>query len=454
VGVHRVLRLCRYASQYGWRPIVVAPRADGVAFIDNNLSARIPSDVLVRRTGDFDPVKWLARRSHPPAPSNGHPAATPGRRPDYEGVHIRALRWLKNTLRDVCTRTPDSHIFWLPFAVAAGGRVLLTHPVDLIFCSTPPHSTVLAAFILAVLFRKPYVLDFRDPWLGKNWPQVCGDKSRLLLRVENAVRRLVMTRASLIITPSPGERQDLLEDMPTLAPERVVSVTNGYDPLDFPALPPMPRRHARLVMTHTGTVYPGTADELFAALESLSQEMRDLERRLEVNLVGAIGPEYDRPVRRLQDKGILRTHGLRPHAEALQWAAQSDVLVILLGGQRFLESHLPAKTFEYLHVGKPILAVARDGDAARILRESGLGILVPPHDVEALKHAISRFCDAKDAGRPLVTPAPHYAARFEAAALVRQMTGHLDETLCRIGVSDRDAGKQPKDSVPLDGTMR
>ena len=430
VGVHRVLRLCRYATQYGWNPVVVAPRPDGVEFIDGNLSARVPAEVIVRRTPDVDPAKWLARRSPRPKPTNGGGASAPTPHQRREAVFVRPLRWLKHTVRDLLTGMPDSHIFWVPFAVAAGARILLSRSVDLIFCSTPPHSAAFAAFILSVLFRKPYALDFRDPWLGKSGRRFSAGKSRWLLRMENAARHRLLTRASLIVTVSPGERQELLEDVPALAPERVVCVTNGYDPLDFPPRSPAPRKHdPRLVMTHTGTVYGGTAGELFAALESLLEETPGFERTLELNLVGEIDPEYDQPVRRLRERGIIRAHGLRPHAEALTWAMQGDVLLILLGGDRFLGSHLPAKTFEYLHLGNPILAVAREGDVSRMLQESGHGIVVRPHDVDALKQTIRRLCDAKRTGHPVVHPDPRYAAQFEAAQLIRRMAGFLNQAL-------------------------
>jgi glycosyltransferase involved in cell wall biosynthesis len=432
VGVHRVLRLCRHARQHGWDPVVVAPRPDGVEFIDDNLSTRLPADVAVRRTLDIDPAKWLARRSQHRTPSNGGGVLPSTAHQRRETVGIRPLRRLKHTARELLTQIPDSHIFWVPFAIAAGARILLSRSVDVVFCSTPPHSTAFAAYMLSILFRKPYVLDFRDPWLGKSGRRFSAGKSPWLLRLENAARRRLLARASLIVTVSPGERRELLEDVPTLAPERVVCVTNGYDSLDFPPSPPLGRERSRLVLTHTGTVYGGTAGELFAALESLSEETPGLERILELNLVGEIDPEYDQPVRRLRERGMLRAHGLRPHAEALTWAMQSDVLLILLGGDRFLGSHLPAKTFEYLHLGKPILAVTREGDVSRILQESGQGIIVHPHDVEALKQAIRRLCSAKQAGQPLVNPAPHYAAQFEATQLIRQLTGFLDQALTPI----------------------
>jgi glycosyltransferase involved in cell wall biosynthesis len=61
---------------------------------------------------------------------------------------------------------------------------------------------------------------------------------------------------------------------------------------------------------------------------------------------------------------------------------------------------LSGKVFEYLAAERPILAaVPPDGEAARLLRETGAGIVVPSDDVEAIKAALAGLVARWKAGR-------------------------------------------------------
>ena len=53
---------------------------------------------------------------------------------------------------------------------------------------------------------------------------------------------------------------------------------------------------------------------------------------------------------------------------------------------------LSGKVFEYVAVGRPILAaVPPDGAAAELIRETGAGIVAPPDDVDAIRAALTSF---------------------------------------------------------------
>jgi glycosyltransferase involved in cell wall biosynthesis len=48
------------------------------------------------------------------------------------------------------------------------------------------------------------------------------------------------------------------------------------------------------------------------------------------------------------------------------------------------------KLFEYLAAGRPIVALAANNEAARIVRETGTGVAVPPGDVDAIARELVR----------------------------------------------------------------
>jgi glycosyltransferase involved in cell wall biosynthesis len=418
VGVYRILKYCKYLGAHGWRPIVIAPRPPD-RYRDDKLSQEIPIDVEVFRTADVDPAKLLrrmnGRKRQPEQRNSGAPAgsAPPAARAPHPGLLSRVKRFVLGLLLE----SPDSHVFWLPTAVLHGTWVLLTRNVDVIYSSSPPHSSHLAAFVLAKSFRKPYVLDFRDPW------EMGGPAKALMFRL----KQLVISHAACVVTVSNGEREELLQELPALDPNRVAVITNGYDPDDFALLRPATRNGSKLRISHVGTIHRDAGGEFFDALLLLLREDPGLARWLEVTLVGEVGPQYAASVEHLERTGVVSRTGFVPHSAALQHAMSSDVLLILLGGDRFAPSELPAKLSEYLYIGKPILAIAKKGELWEVLSRSGAGFAVPPHDASAVANAITRLARELRSDGHAYEPDRHYIARFDRRTLAARFAAVLDE---------------------------
>lgn len=425
VGVHRTLKYCKYLPANGWMPVVLTIDARRVAHQDAALCRQIPGDVIVHRTRDVDPAKWLDARARPAAAAaaaaaNGTQGAPPPARATW-------LARTKRLLRQLLTQCPDSHLFWVPFALARGARILLKERIEIIYSSAPPHSTDIVAYLLGRAFGRPYVLDYRDPWTIPDGPRVPGDVPRWIRALERRVRSVVIRNAARVIAISPGERDELRTTFADVPPERFTYITNGYDPCDFHGLPRAASRPgSRMTLTHAGTVYPGAADEFFGALELLASRATGVESALEVVLIGEVADQYATTVSNLQKMGLLRAMGPQPHAVAVQHVLDSDALLILLGGDSFPPSEIPAKTFEYLYAGKPILAIAPEGDLSGILRASGLGTAVPPGNAAAVATAIDVLLAEHAAGSLARVANEACVRRFDRAALSGTLAGFFD----------------------------
>ena len=79
-----------------------------------------------------------------------------------------------------------------------------------------------------------------------------------------------------------------------------------------------------------------------------------------------------------------------PRTESLALQRDSEALLLLIpeaDGRG--KGVLSGKVFEYIAVGRPILAVVPpDGAAAELIRETGAGIVVPPDDPVAIRAAL------------------------------------------------------------------
>jgi glycosyltransferase involved in cell wall biosynthesis len=433
VGAHRTLKYCKYLGALGWTPVVLTARPIGVTFRDENLVRQLPPEVAVHRTFDVDPAKWEAKlaerklnrqRMSAGATDISSSGATPE---DCAAVRSTGvLTRLKELIKAILKDNPDSHIFWVPFAFVRGIVILLKQRVDVIYCTTPPHSSHFAAFLLAKCFRKPYVLDFRDPWYVSGSVRVPEGKIPWLLQRESRAKRAIIRGAARVICVSAGERDELHAEFPELGEDHFTYITNGYDPEDLPISGAVAERSPQVNLIHAGTIYPGIAGEFFAALQHLVASDPGAAQSIQVQLLGEIAEEYIAVTRQLEAAGVVKIHGLQPHANTLQMLQASDVPVILMGGTKYLKSHLPSKFYEYLHAGKPILAIAQEGELTEMARQSGLGIIVPPQDVDSVVQALQDLVADHAAGRLSRVPNRSYIRSFERAALTAKLAGILD----------------------------
>jgi glycosyltransferase involved in cell wall biosynthesis len=431
VGGRRALKYCKYLGQLGWRPIVVTikPRRD--AFQDEKLSEQLPSDVVVLRTRDLDGVRvmetisgWIHRlrpRHATPAVSHADvaPAPADGGRADASSKPGTSTRqgWLsraKAFAQRLLLESPDSHVFWVPVAFMRGACVLLTRRVAVIYSSSPPHSSHLAAFLLATCFRKPHVVDFRDPWITTG-------------PVEAFAKRLVVRNAARVVVVSPGEPDELRTEFPWLEGRRVTVVTNGYDAEDFAMDESVAPDPSHFTITHAGTIYRETGQDFFEAVDAVVTRTPELRQVLRVNLIGDISHEHDNLIRRLESIGIVRTCGVQPHQATLAHLRQSDVLLILQRGGTSPASHIPAKLFEYLFTAKPILAIAGPGSMSEVLAASGLGVTVPPSDVPRLASAIEHLYRELRSDAVRLRPDLAYISRFDRRNLTARFADVLEE---------------------------
>jgi len=435
VGVHRTLKYCKYLDSQGWTPVVLTAKPIGVTFKDENLLRQVPAHVSVHRTFDIDPAKWEARLAELKFKRRSAAVGMPNTVPDgstslkslvrSSSLLTRAKDFIKAILKD----SPDSHVFWVPFAFLRGMTVLLKEKVDIIYCTTPPHSSHFAAYLLARFFRKPLVLDFRDPWYIAGSARSPGNKIPWLLRLETRAKRMIVRRATRVICVSRGERDDLRAEFPELDEYRFTYITNGYDPADLALEESVESQSPKLNLIHAGTVYPGIAGELFEALRRLVAIDPAVANAIQVDLLGEIAEEYMEAVHQLETAGIVKAHGLQPHAKTLRMVAASDVLLVLMGGTKYLPSHLPSKFYEYLHVGKPILAIAQEGELTDMARQSGLGIVVPPQSVDNLVEVLQELIADHQAGRLARVPNRAFIRSFERTVLTAKLAAVLNDVV-------------------------
>ena len=127
--------------------------------------------------------------------------------------------------------------------------------------------------------------------------------------------------------------------------------------------------------------------------------------------------------------------GSRPAESMPRYFALADVLLVTLKRDPIFGLTIPSKVQSYLACAKPILA-ALDGEGARVVRESGAGIVCPAEDAKALADSVLRLYHMSPEERDGMgrNGRVYFEANFEREHLLDQlerwMQGLLREKSC------------------------
>lgn len=416
-GVYRMTGLTKYLFSLGWTPFVLAAEKRGGAQ-DPSLLHRLPAQVEVVRALAPRLALWEGPTARALKSVGALHTANNGHRSRAGDV------WLRKTgdfLRS-CLYFPDEAAAWIPFAVAKAVQLHRRHPFDVIYTSGPPRSSALVGFLLRRALGIPWTLEFRDPWYPSPRP--------LRRRFEAKLQNLLFKHADAVVAVTEGHALHLYSDW-RVPREKLFVIRNGFDEDDFRTQPTnrteaLPRGYVHL--SHMGTIYEGHSGNFFPALRELAAERPDLTARLRVNIIGYPDHEVSRYATDPKLKPLIHTQGFTPHEQALEIMRDSDGLLLFLADPSFSRMAVSGKTYEYLRMGKPILAVAREGGVKQLIEKGRAGWVVHPDDNEAIKIALNALLAGHANNGNYPKPAdPEYVAQFRYDRLAEQLAGVFEE---------------------------
>ena len=401
----RPLGFCRYLQQYGWEPRVLTTTPASVIppqQVDMNLCNLLPRGLkvdTVPHPNPFQSIISVRNRIREQVNQMLHPRnrqiasltlSNANSSDDRNGTPHGRLSALKDLVVDWIFAFPDVQCFWLGPAVRSLSGLPRGDYPDIVFATGNPWTSFVVGKRLAERFGVPFIADFRDPWTGH--PPYGQFRSPILSQKARQLERAVCMAASRVVVNTEELRQKFCIDHPELE-QKCVAITNGYD---SDALRRMgrdeflrdPENKPVLDLSHFGTVY-GSRNPLplFQAVTELLEANLIQPHQLRLRFIGLWDVADDRCealVRALEKRGVVSREPLLPREKYLEQMAQSSLLLLL---QADFPLQIPAKLYEYVASGRPILVIGKGGATANLVNRHGMGRCCP-NDVASIKELL------------------------------------------------------------------
>jgi Glycosyl transferase 4-like domain len=290
---------------------------------------------------------------------------------------VRTMSWLHASFPKAYLRAhekfrqkvfPESYAPMLPTYILHGVAVHLRKPVDVILATGNPAAQMAAAHLLSRALRRPYVVDYHDPWTLNLWTEEDHfPPGHMAFRWE----RRIIDRASLVVTVNRPLVEWYRDRYPETA-DRVRLVENGLadEVVGDPGFTPVdPQRPLRVAFVGTirrdlplkeyleGWTLARQCPELqdaimdfYGYLGFFKQHAQGIRERIEGGAVP--GVSYCGPVSQTRIGAVLGSY---------------DLMAMLLTSSRYVTA---GKGFDYMASGRPVVGVHDPrNDTTRLFNE-------------------------------------------------------------------------------------
>jgi len=394
-GIQRTLKFARHLRGHGWQPLVLTVHPRAYELTGDDQLGDIPADVPVVRAFALDTARHLAIAGRYPA----------------------------------LLATPDRYASWLLGGIWSGMAMIRRYRPQAIWSTYPVATAHRIGWWLQRLSGLPWVADFRDSMTEDDFPS-----DPRIRRAYQGIERATVQHCARAVFTTPGTRRMYTERYPQLPDDRWAVIPNGYDEENFTEAEQLAGERTSLgvsgqrVLVHAGILYPEERDPrpFFAALSRLKAAGHISPARLKIVLRATAHDDHYRPL--LAAAGIEGLVELAPpvaYREALAEMLRADGLLLFQASN--CNHQIPAKLYEYLRAGRPILALTDPvGDTAATLREAGAGEVVRLDDADDIARGLQAFLAHIEAG-DRVMPSDEVVRGYERAAGASKLAALLDE---------------------------
>lgn len=301
-------------------------------------------------------------------------------------------------------------IAFFSFMFSSIWTALRVRDVDLVMGTTPPIFQAVSAWVVAVLRRKPFLLEVRDLWpeFGISMAVL---KNPLIIALSRWLEKFLYVRASHILVNSPAYRDYMLaKGVPV---DKVTYIPYGTDvdmfnpSNDGSSIRRELNLEDKFVVQYAGAL--GQANDIDTLLRAASRLNGDEKIRF---VLYGDGKERSRLEALADSMGLKNVifAGTRPKKDMPRIVASADVCLAILQDIPAFRTTYPNKVFDTMAAGRASIIVI-DGITRQLIETSDGGVYVRPADDAMLAQTILELARNPERVRQMGVNAREYLVR-------------------------------------------
>jgi glycosyltransferase involved in cell wall biosynthesis len=301
-------------------------------------------------------------------------------------------------------------VSFMSFMVTSVLAGLKAGPIDVVMGTSPPIFQALSAWLVAIIRRRPFLLEIRDLW-----PEFAIDigvlRNPILIKLSRWLEQFLYAQATHILINSPAYRDYLLRK--GIVSKKITLIPNGVDVTMFDGSTRGERFRQQwhldgsFVITYAGAL--GLANDIPTILRAAQRVKTSSNIRFLIVGDGKERPNLEALANRLHLENVLFA-GSRPKVDMPEILAASDVCIATLTDVPMFKTTYPNKVFDYMAAGRPTV-LGIDGVIRQVIEAAGGGIFVPPGDDQSLANAVQSLEKDRAKAKAMGVAARNYVVK-------------------------------------------
>ncbi len=359
-SLHWPLAMIKHLPKFGWQPSVLTVKEETFTAPDNSLLNEIDENIEVIKTKTFEPFniykKFIGKNKDEQLKASETISQT------NKSLTHRISIWIRMNLF-----IPDARVGWWLFAVNYGNKYLRKNKFDAVISVGPPHTAHLVGNSLSSKFNIPHIPVFIDPWVDiiyyKNFK-----RSKITLTIDNYLEKKVLRNCKRAVFVTKTMEEDYRKKYDFLKSKTGILYW-GYSEKYFGDLITEKENTEEITIVHAGNIFDYQNPKEF--WKELKRKINSGEK-IKIKFIGTVGPVIKQTINEIGLSEFTEYLGFLSYKEMLKHLSQASYLLVCATERR----HLPGKLFEYLRIGKPIIAFGDDNEELKkIIEDAGAGKL-------------------------------------------------------------------------------
>lgn len=429
-GVQRSLKYVKYLPMYEYKPLVCTVKNGHNFAYDYTLLDEIPNEAKVYRSNSGE---TLLLREIIEKTSAVLRKLKRSKKNNESNKDIKKIGVSQDTIKDKIFRyleynyfIPDTKIRWYKHAINdIKKRILVENDIDIIYSTSSPYTDHLIALEIKKYTNKPWIADFRDPWVGNVF--IANNYSKKRLKMEAQMERAVIENADKIIMVTDTITENYKKSYPEYA-DKFITITNGFDSSDKVDIAV---DNEKFIINYSGILTEGQSpDTLIRALEKLCCEDEKFRKNLKVNFTGLVIPQYEFMIRNSKINENIIINSYMTHEEVVKQMSKASINFVILADRSESRGVFTGKIFDYILAERPVLGIMpSNGVASNLINNRELGLSIDHGEVDKVCEFIKLIYNKWLSNEEVRIASIERCQDFDRRYLTKQLSSIMDKLI-------------------------